>query len=393
MRRFEELDSLRGLAALTVVFCHFLLIFPAMDYLYSNPDGEGSIWVKALTYSPLHLLWGGHEAVILFFLLSGFVLTLPFLKSKQAYIPYLIRRICRIYLPYLIAVVIALIACVSLYSGVVSGLSEWFNIRWVDPISIKAILAHLSLILLPGSMMNEYNAVLWTLVHEMRISIIFPLVVFAVNRLSWRNSLILAVLISLAGFSGKYIAYPFHGNELVTTLQYLGIFVVGSLLAKHKNTLQQFFMKLTAAKSAILLVFAVLSYTYSWWFFYDIKIIHLEIINDWIITVGASIFILFALYSKAFSRVLLVKPIHYLGRISYSLYLYHFIVLISLVHLFNGQLPIWLITVLSFLAALAISSVAYHLIELPAIRIGKHLSSYAKRKSTEKSLAQKRVLN
>ena len=63
-RRFRELDSLRGLAAITVVFHHFSRI--------CSPQ-----IIHVLDRTPLRILVAGHQAVILFFLLSGFVLTLP----------------------------------------------------------------------------------------------------------------------------------------------------------------------------------------------------------------------------------------------------------------------------------------------------------------------------
>jgi len=72
--RFEQLDSLRGLAALSVVVNHFLNILPG---IFDNPN---DFWF--LKYTPLHLFWAGHEAVIFFFVLSGFVLSLQFFKKK-----------------------------------------------------------------------------------------------------------------------------------------------------------------------------------------------------------------------------------------------------------------------------------------------------------------------
>ena len=69
-RRLRELDSLRGLAAITVVFHHFSRI--------CSPQ-----IIHVLDRTPLRLLVAGHQAVILFFLLSGFVLTLPFRRDDR----------------------------------------------------------------------------------------------------------------------------------------------------------------------------------------------------------------------------------------------------------------------------------------------------------------------
>jgi peptidoglycan/LPS O-acetylase OafA/YrhL len=68
--RYTQLDSLRGLAACTVVFCHATNVLPAV---YDDP---GRAWW--LTETPLGLLRAGSAAVDFFFVLSGFVLALPF---------------------------------------------------------------------------------------------------------------------------------------------------------------------------------------------------------------------------------------------------------------------------------------------------------------------------
>lgn len=64
--RFDQIDSIRGLAALSVVISHLSLVIPNV-YI-----------VQKLKNTPLHIFWAGHEAVILFFILSGFVLALPY---------------------------------------------------------------------------------------------------------------------------------------------------------------------------------------------------------------------------------------------------------------------------------------------------------------------------
>ena len=65
--RFRSLDSLRGLAALAVVFHHCLLTLPASAFC----RGEIAWWFAV---TPLRLLIDGPGAVLLFFVLSGFVL-------------------------------------------------------------------------------------------------------------------------------------------------------------------------------------------------------------------------------------------------------------------------------------------------------------------------------
>src|SRR5208282_647946 len=85
VQRLSELDALRGIAALSVVLWHFFCA------TYTVPGVRPIYWIAR-----------GDGAVVLFFLLSGFVLSLPFFRAqKPAYLSFIIRRVCRIYLPYL----------------------------------------------------------------------------------------------------------------------------------------------------------------------------------------------------------------------------------------------------------------------------------------------------
>jgi peptidoglycan/LPS O-acetylase OafA/YrhL len=95
--RIEQLDSVRGLAALSVVLCHHLIAYPRFwDAYVFGPQGNKT----GLFFPPVYILWAGHSAVVLFFVLSGYVLFLPTLQHRQpTYGKYLIKRFCRIYLP------------------------------------------------------------------------------------------------------------------------------------------------------------------------------------------------------------------------------------------------------------------------------------------------------
>src|SRR5438105_12280270 len=95
-QRFRELDSLRGLAALIVVFHHFFWM-----WFYHQTERTDPAF---LLFYPLI---AGHESVILFFLLSGFVLSVPYLRGRsQPYGTFLLRRVLRIYCPYFFALVL-----------------------------------------------------------------------------------------------------------------------------------------------------------------------------------------------------------------------------------------------------------------------------------------------
>ena len=80
--RIHSLDSLRGIAALIVLFHHCLLMTPLFYAAhYNEPYDNG--WVSLFTNTILHTFWAGSEAVLLFFILSGFVLAIPFIDRKS----------------------------------------------------------------------------------------------------------------------------------------------------------------------------------------------------------------------------------------------------------------------------------------------------------------------
>src|SRR5215471_18879899 len=69
----------------------------------------------------------GPAAVMLFFLLSGFVLSLPVWRGKpQRYSVFIVRRICRIYLPYLFGLALSILGASIFASHKVPGASHWF---------------------------------------------------------------------------------------------------------------------------------------------------------------------------------------------------------------------------------------------------------------------------
>ena len=162
-KRYEQLDSLRGCAALSVLAFHYVTRF--------NISKKFAFITQR---TPLRLFCAGHEPVILFFVLSGFVLSLPYLSKRSVpYHNYVLKRVFRIYAAYFVMLVFAVPLRGLLYSGGISGLSENFNNGWLPPADdTEAVLAHMLLI---GEFdAIHYNGVVWTLTHEMRISLLFP---------------------------------------------------------------------------------------------------------------------------------------------------------------------------------------------------------------------------
>lgn len=118
------LDGLRGLAALAVFFQHYFAGFVILD-LQTRGFGENGEYYLICNLPFLRLLWtGGHSAVAVFFVLSGYVLSIGPLsklaaggeegRNKKAVqhglAGALVRRPFRLYLPaWIITAVVALL--------------------------------------------------------------------------------------------------------------------------------------------------------------------------------------------------------------------------------------------------------------------------------------------
>ena len=90
--RLRSLDAIRGLAALVVLLLHALL--------YQGFMGEGEIGA-AIAQSPIAFVISGGSAVMVFFVLSGFVLGEISISSSFKRDPkrWLIARLVRLYFP------------------------------------------------------------------------------------------------------------------------------------------------------------------------------------------------------------------------------------------------------------------------------------------------------
>ena len=208
--RYRSLDALRGIAALVVVFHHSMMTLPMWSDVVRHGVHNSSLTL-ILGTPPLDVLWAGDAAVKVFFALSGFVLALMFLRrDPPSYAAFAVKRICRIYLPYIAVVAIAMLLMTVLAPTVLAPtataalhppeLSEWFNSSWNHGVSWPLILDHA---LMLGQ--NEYNFVdnpIWSLVHEMRYSLIFPMIMWVVVRMGWRPLVIGSLGISRAAMAG-----------------------------------------------------------------------------------------------------------------------------------------------------------------------------------------------
>jgi peptidoglycan/LPS O-acetylase OafA/YrhL len=366
-RRFYELDSLRGVAALTVVFHHFFKICsPRVIHFVDR--------------TPLRLLVAGHQAVILFFLLSGFVLTLPYKKRGGLhYGPFLLKRVCRIYLPYLGALAFAIL-CDLHFSGRSPINNYWTQMTWSTPVTTRLVLQHI--LFLGNYDWSQFNTAFWSLVYEMRISLVFPFLALAVLRLRAVWIILAAAALSLAFYplailfsSILHLSSRDVAINSMLTLHYAAFFLIGSLLAKNLHTIHLWFARLTPFQAGVIGLVSLLLYGFS-----DASTIIQRFsipadLYDWAAAAGAIMLIVFAMNSRPFHSFLTSRAIHHLGQISYSLYLIHGTILFILIHTLFGRVPLGILLLIYLSATLLVTEIFYRLIERPTMLLGRRLTT------------------
>ncbi|TLV03716.1 acyltransferase family protein [Dyadobacter luticola] len=357
--RIRALDSLRGLAAVTVVIAH------ACGILIEGHSFD--------EYTPLYLFRAAHESVIFFFLLSGYVLTYQILNQNVFnYKNFITLRIFRIYLPYLVIILLTLLV----YALFQTTSPEMASV-WGKPVTPEAIINHV--ILLGNFDTNAYNNVIWSLVHEIRVAVIFPIILYVIS-LEWRNAVlltfVLSMLVAMAVVFGISHAEGYN-NSYLYTVHYFSFFVLGALLIKYGSVISEWYLNLTGKQRTYILVFCLLVFCYSRMVFLIPHKFHLlkislfgEFIADWLSALSAAFFIV-AASQITNKKNLLLHPIPlFLGKISYSLYLIHLPVIIVFFNVFSGANRLVLIMV-SIVVAFVLAFLSSKYLESSSARLGK----------------------
>jgi peptidoglycan/LPS O-acetylase OafA/YrhL len=371
--RMESLDGLRGVAALIVVFAHAMLTQPFFWTLHFGPHTAPRTAIENwIADTPFRLLWSGSAPVILFFVLSGFVLTLPWTNGRQlSYGNYVISRICRIYLPYLAAMIFAAVFAALLGGVRIPTATDWINIyAWISGFKATSIPVYLSSI---GLMLgNDYSTWLnnptWSLVWEMRVSLLFPLIVIPVIRWGLAGAVVVVFGLWLGLGFGKIGAASFPEITALLgrphmTFYYAAFFLMGAVLAKYRAPLTQLVSRGNGEGPILLLVAGLWSWYTQW-----------AVQQELMIGAGAMLIIIASISDGLPRKFLLTTPIQWLGRVSYSLYLVHVPIILIAVHLLHDVVPYSFIALIAILAALIFSELFYRAIERPTHKLGRYLA-------------------
>jgi peptidoglycan/LPS O-acetylase OafA/YrhL len=341
---YPELESLRGLAALAVVGLHASL-------MYASPGAGELRWILFFAFFP------GNSAVVLFFVLSGFVLSnamphepIQLLRHLPGYV---LRRLFRILPAMWTAIAIATLALVlhgpfPNWSYEPSWSHIWRALTFTD---------------------SGLDPPLWSLVPEIYISILLmPVLVYITPRIGIAGNLLLQI--------AWIYHFTFHWHDVLT---YVYMFHLGCLVPTvGRWVIQQLRGALFVA--VFLPAIAIFAFATPALSLFGPRSF------PYVQTAAVLPSFLFVSYcvvrqQSPFGALLRTRPLRLLGRVSYSLYLLHWSVRSVLAPFYSAHIPqVWPpLTVAIYVAltaaiSIGLAALVYRFVEKPFIRLGHRLT-------------------
>ena len=355
MERHRQLDGLRGLAALVVVFHHWSLVVPGFRQQLDD------------LYLP-RLLVAGPQSVTLFFVLSGFVLFQAYQRyAGLGYARWCCWRGIRLMVPTIACVSLSALFAWLLAPQPVPGLSKWFNSdSWAVPVTALEWLRNI--VPLDGRANHQLDNAAWSLVLEVRYSLLFPLLAAAVTR-SWLVTLVTAAIVSL--FTPPN---PTSAFDMLWTSRYVVLFVAGAALSLNRARLQASFARVASRPLSVLLLLVSLAAIIS-----DPRLVFAPAP---IVCAGAILLVAVCAFDPWLAGALQRRPLGWLGRVSFSLYLIHLPVLLAFVHLLHGMLPVAVIALVALPATLGAAGLIERWVERPALKLSRRVLTSSSGRAT-----------
>lgn len=382
-----RVESVRGLAAMCVAIAHtlgFLVVNQgAGRTLFEQPTAD------AVVLKIISALINGEAAVVVFFVISGLVIGRSLdgpsqgqgsASSAREFVPFVIRRVMRLYPAHIVAILgIIVLAALFLmgrpaidfsafpgtYPSFDIDAANWLNGTVFNPLKPKSVIGGLAMA--SWSM----NLVVWSLYCEICAVPFLPLF----HRLSrrrgvWIDAAVLATLIAVSLLTWQHLwsryLFVFYLGMIVETRGLSWVGAIERLLGGPRTTL------------ALLYVLLVLPGLYS------------SHRAAWVILLEASaafgiISLVVSSENRPELRLLQRPALRWNGRLSYSFYLWHFIIMTIVVReiylTFSAQemsryeVPIICAVALGTVAvALAVAQLSFTYIEMPSVKMGRALA-------------------
>jgi peptidoglycan/LPS O-acetylase OafA/YrhL len=365
-----SLTGLRGIAALGVFVFH---------YGYFNPGIRLDLTVPVIGHALQFPLGFGFAGVDLFFVLSGFLLALPFARATltgSAHQPlrhYYKRRLLRVFPAYYAQLLIIL------------AVGAWF-ITW-RPLDGASLLAHLFMFFNIGpEPIRPVVGVWWTLPVELSFYLLLPFIASFMRPGRWLAFLLGGVLLSMLYriWCADHFAAAPEGTIFLAAVHLPGAlpeFLLGASAAVLVQWLELNSNKRPDARvlDGLFLTGVVLANVWFWKIMLPYGGVFWS--GHWSMVIAPLALglplslIVFSLYrGSRIGRLLFANPVvYFIGLISYSLYLWHFVVLQQAERVFGETytsmqgFPKFLF---SLSLVLLVSTVSYYVFERPFFRLG-----------------------
>ncbi len=374
--RFLELEGLRGVAAVVVAAYHFLLAFYLFSFLGPRSpmvSAQNNFIEDNLYGNPIMVFLSGTFAVAIFFVLSGFVLSIGFFTIKKTEIikKMAAKRYLRLMIPALASIMLCFLALLLGLGHIqeVAALthSGWLAETWTfNPDFLAAVKGGVIDIFTVSG--NSYNNVLWT----MQIEFVGSFIVFGFLMLfgKVKYRFIIYIFLGILTFNTWFIGF-------IAGMAMADLFASGVLKQKKRHwyallavPLALFFggYPVGGAEGTI--------YAYITNFNADINWLTLYL------TVAAVLLIGSVLCISQVAKIFRWKPLSILGKYTFSLYLVHLIVLYtvttSLFLILRNQLGLGfntsvIISIVLSIPVLAAATILFEkYIDAPAIRFASY---------------------
>ena len=375
VKKIEALDSVRGIAACIVVLGHFAdVFFPSI--LIGSPQTVRTHFDLPIYQSPLSVFFASGFAVIMFFILSGFVLTLKYFSHHQSSLfPAALKRYVRL-MPIVFVSILLGYGLMSFGLMFFAEVNKHAHLGVLvypfafEPNLLQAISQGLvGVFTSEANAATSYNPVLWTIYYEL----LGAFIIFGLATLSRDQP-------------KRWLLYGAAIMAFANT--FFCAFIVGLVLADLYASRPGFYQKIQNLASGykfflLILALSIAAYqppaigtaTGPLWNALTLVNSDTTFSRRILQLTAGLILILLALGWTNFSRVLRIKPLRWLGKVSYALYAVHFIIIYSLTCglflLFNQHFGYTISALMAMGASLPIIFGLSHLlhiyVELPSI--------------------------
>ena len=357
-RRIPELDGLRGVAILLVLSFHFV-----NNQLVSTSSSVGKILARVTSFG-----WVG---VDLFFVLSGFLIGSILLRNRLSlrfFRTFYIRRFVRIvpnyYLLLLVFMLLRKLPVVA-ENHFMSGGGEipiWSYFAMVHNIFMANL----------NSLGNDAISVTWSIGIEEQFYILFPIILYFLNPRYIPHFLVLVIIMAnliRIGFERWIPPYVLLPCRMDAIAMGVGVAWIDQKVGVREVAVRK------AKLLFSLMIISVISCSYLYFKYKDIGFV-----RNTIFALVFSILLIWSLSdrSKLLGEFLRNRYLMWIGTISYSLYLFHYIILGLFHEIFlNNQGVIIrnmkdvVLTISAFCLSIIFSWIIYKYIEAPCVRIGK----------------------